>query len=52
MYDEIYGNDLWKQDIDKYDLVCKVEPFKRGLKELEAEIIITGRTRWQGAERA
>lgn len=46
MYDEVYGADLWKKDITQYDKVCKVEPFKRGLDELGAEIIITGRTRW------
>lgn len=46
MFDEVYGADLWQRDIEKYDEVCKVEPFRRGLKELGAEIIITGRTRW------
>ena len=51
-FDQIYGADLWQQDIEKYDEVCKVEPFRRGLSDLGAEIIITGRTRWQGAERA
>lgn len=52
MYDKVYGADLWKVDIEQYDKVCKVEPFQRGLKDLEAEVIITGRTRWQGNERA
>merc|ERR1719281_1362298 len=52
MYDKIYGADLWKTNIEEYDRVCKVEPFQRGLKDLGAEIIITGRTRWQGNERA
>lgn len=52
MFDKVYGADLWKTDISQYDKVCKVEPFQRGLKDLGAEIIITGRTRWQGAERA
>jgi 3'-phosphoadenosine 5'-phosphosulfate sulfotransferase (PAPS reductase)/FAD synthetase len=45
-FDKIYGADLWQQDISKYDDVCKVEPFRRGLSDLGAEIIITGRTRW------
>lgn len=45
-FDKIYGADLWQQDISKYDEVCKVEPFRRGLSDLGAEIIITGRTRW------
>jgi len=51
-YDKIYGADLWQKNIEEYDRVCKVEPFQRGLKDLEAEVIITGRTRWQGNERA
>eukprot|EP00747_Dinoflagellata_sp_TGD_P065035 gnl/TRDRNA2_/TRDRNA2_154174_c0_seq7.p1 gnl/TRDRNA2_/TRDRNA2_154174_c0~~gnl/TRDRNA2_/TRDRNA2_154174_c0_seq7.p1 ORF type:complete len:530 (+),score=125.44 gnl/TRDRNA2_/TRDRNA2_154174_c0_seq7:81-1670(+) len=52
MYDKIYGADLWKTNIEEYDRVCKVEPFQRGLKDLGAEVIVTGRTRWQGNERA
>jgi len=46
------GADLWKEDIDQYDKVCKVEPFQRGLKTLETDCMINGRTRWQGFERA
>merc|ERR1719324_699188 len=52
MYDKTYGADLWQTNIEEYDRVCKVEPFQRGLKDLGAEVIITGRTRWQGNERA
>jgi phosphoadenosine phosphosulfate reductase len=51
-YDKKYGADLWKTNIEEYDRLCKVEPFQRGLKDMGAEIIITGRTRWQGNERA
>jgi phosphoadenosine phosphosulfate reductase len=51
-FDKRYGADLWKEDIDEYDRVCKVEPFQRGLKTLETDCMINGRTRWQGAERA
>jgi len=51
-YDKRYGADLWKEDIDEYDRVCKVEPFQRGLKTLGTDCMINGRTRWQGAERA
>ena len=51
-YDKRYGADLWKEDIDEYDRVCKVEPFQRGLKTLETDCMINGRTRWQGFERA
>jgi phosphoadenosine phosphosulfate reductase len=52
MYDKKYGADLWQTNIEEYDRLCKVEPFQRGLKTLGAEIVVTGRTRWQGNERA
>ena len=51
-YDAKYGADLWKEDIEQYDKVCKVEPFGRGLKTLKTDCMINGRTRWQGFERA
>merc|ERR1719313_570569 len=51
-YDAKYGADLWKEDIEQYDKVCKVEPFQRGLKTLNCDCMINGRTRWQGFERA
>jgi len=51
-YDAKYGADLWKEDIEQYDKVCKVEPFQRGLKTLGTDCMINGRTRWQGFERA
>merc|ERR1719486_1331358 len=51
-YDAKYGADLWKEDVEQYDKVCKVEPFQRGLKTLETDCMINGRTRWQGFERA
>merc|ERR1712193_422330 len=51
-YDKKYGANLWKEDIDQYDKVCKVEPFQRGLKTLNTDCMINGRTRWQGFERA
>jgi 3'-phosphoadenosine 5'-phosphosulfate sulfotransferase (PAPS reductase)/FAD synthetase len=28
-YDAKYGADLWREDIEQYDKVCKVEPFQR-----------------------
>lgn len=46
-YDTKYGADLWKEDIEQYDKVCKVEPFQRGLKTLKTDCMINGRTRWQ-----
>jgi len=51
-FDEKYGADLWKEDIEQYDKVCKVEPFQRGLKTCNTDCMINGRTRWQGFERA
>lgn len=51
-YDKRYGADLWKENIEEYDRVCKVEPFQRGLKTLKTNCMINGRTRWQGFERA
>jgi len=51
-YDKKYGADLWKEDIEQYDKVCKVEPFQRGLKTCKTDVMINGRTRWQGFERA
>ena len=51
-YDKKYGANLWKEDIEQYDKVCKVEPFQRGLKTLNTNCMINGRTRWQGFERA
>merc|ERR1711966_216319 len=51
-YDAKYGANLWREDIEQYDKVCKVEPFQRGLKECGTDCMINGRTRWQGFERA
>lgn len=51
-FDQRYGANLWREDIDEYDRVCKVEPFQRGLKTLRTDCMINGRTRWQGFERA
>lgn len=51
-YDKKFGADLWKIDIEQYDKVCKVEPFQRGLKTLKTEVMINGRRRDHGAERA
>lgn len=51
-YDAKYGADLWKENIEEYDRVCKVEPFGRGLKTLETQAMVNGRRRDHGAERA
>merc|ERR1711937_693856 len=51
-YDAKHGADLWKVNIEEYDRICKVEPFQRGLKTLQTDCMINGRTRWQAIERA
>lgn len=50
-YDQ-YGRDYWMKDIDKYDMLCKVEPMNRALKEHNSDAWINGRRRDHGAERA
>lgn len=47
-----YGNDYWMKDIDAYDMLCKVEPMNRALKEQDSDCWINGRRRDHGAERA
>lgn len=47
-----YGRDLWKNDPETYDNLCKVEPFNRSLQELDVECLINGRRRDHGYERA
>lgn len=47
-----YGRDYWMKDIDQYDLLCKVEPMNRALKEQNSDCWINGRRRDHGAERA
>lgn len=47
-----YGRDFWMKDIDKYDMLCKVEPMNRALKEQNSDCWINGRRRDHGAERA
>jgi phosphoadenosine phosphosulfate reductase len=51
-YDKKYGADLWQVDVEQYDKVCKVEPFQRGLQSLNATVMINGRRRDHGEERA
>jgi phosphoadenosine phosphosulfate reductase len=51
-YDAKYGADLWKEDVEQYDKVCKVEPFQRGLKTLSTDVMLNGRRRDHGDERA
>eukprot|EP00240_Pyramimonas_obovata_P001821 CAMPEP_0118935264 /NCGR_PEP_ID=MMETSP1169-20130426/15291_1 /TAXON_ID=36882 /ORGANISM="Pyramimonas obovata, Strain CCMP722" /LENGTH=458 /DNA_ID=CAMNT_0006878275 /DNA_START=101 /DNA_END=1477 /DNA_ORIENTATION=+ len=51
-YDAKHGADLWKVNVEEYDRICKVEPFQRGLAETGCNVMLNGRTRWQGMERA
>lgn len=51
-YHAKYGRDYWMKDIDQYDLLCKVEPMNRALKEKNSDCWINGRRRDHGAERA
>ena len=52
VYLKKFGDKLWVADVEQYDKVCKVEPFQRGLKTLETDVMINGRRRDHGAERA
>ena len=47
-----YGRDYWMKDIDAYDMLCKVEPMNRALKEQNSDCWINGRRRDHGADRA
>lgn len=51
-YHAKYGRDYWMKDIDAYDMLCKVEPMNRALKEANSDAWINGRRRDHGAERA
>lgn len=50
--DAALGPELWRQDEPRYDRVCKVEPFARALAELDADVMVNGRRRDHGFERA
>mmetsp|Transcript_11337 Transcript_11337/g.14158 ORF Transcript_11337/g.14158 Transcript_11337/m.14158 type:complete len:447 (-) Transcript_11337:239-1579(-) len=51
-YEAKYGEKLWTINVEEYDRICKVEPFQRGLKTLNTDVMINGRRRDHGAERA
>jgi phosphoadenosine phosphosulfate reductase len=51
-YEAKYGTDYWMKDIDKYDMLCKVEPMNRALSEANSDCWINGRRRDHGADRA
>lgn len=48
---QIYGEELWKHDIDRFHFLTKIQPLERALKELNAEVWITGRRRDQSSTR-
>ena len=50
--DSVYGAEWWRRDIDAYDKLCKVEPFARSLSTLAVDVMLNGRRRDHGAERA
>ncbi len=52
VYLKKYGDKLWVAYVEQYDKICKVEPFQRGLKTLNTDVMINGRRRDHGAERA
>src|SRR5690606_5503060 len=45
-----YGPELWKRDLDRYQELSKVEPYRRSIAELDGWF--TGRRRDQAATRA
>jgi phosphoadenosine phosphosulfate reductase len=47
-----HGSDLFIRSVEEYDRICKVEPFNRSLKELQVDVMINGRRRDHGFERA
>lgn len=51
-YEADKGLEFWKEDIDEYDQLCKVEPLQRALKTFKSDCWINGRRRDHGAERA
>ncbi|CAK0787949.1 hypothetical protein CVIRNUC_011171 [Coccomyxa viridis] len=51
-YKKVHGSDLFITDIEEYDKICKVEPFQRSLKDMDVDVMINGRRRDHGFERA
>eukprot|EP00592_Proboscia_alata_P002797 CAMPEP_0194373574 /NCGR_PEP_ID=MMETSP0174-20130528/22060_1 /TAXON_ID=216777 /ORGANISM="Proboscia alata, Strain PI-D3" /LENGTH=453 /DNA_ID=CAMNT_0039152757 /DNA_START=218 /DNA_END=1576 /DNA_ORIENTATION=- len=50
-FDDAHGPDLYKTNPDTYDLLTKIEPSVRALRELKVSGWISGRRRDQGGER-
>ncbi|KAK9916259.1 hypothetical protein WJX75_000636 [Coccomyxa subellipsoidea] len=51
-FKKVHGSDLFIRDIEEYDRICKVEPFQRSLSDLNVDVMINGRRRDHGFERA
>ncbi|EIE26875.1 adenine nucleotide alpha hydrolases-like protein [Coccomyxa subellipsoidea C-169] len=51
-FKKAHGSDLFIRDIEEYDRICKVEPFQRSLQDLDVDVMINGRRRDHGFERA
>lgn len=49
---KVHGSDLFLRDGDQYDRIAKVEPFQRAMQELRADVMLNGRRRDHGGERA
>jgi phosphoadenosine phosphosulfate reductase len=49
-FERLYGPRLWERDLDRYQQVAKVEPFRRATEALDGWI--TGRRRDQSSSRA
>ena len=50
-FEKKYGERLWEKDENQYDFIVKVEPSQRAYRELNANAVLTGRRRSQGAKR-
>lgn len=48
-FEDRYGSELWKRDLDRYQELSKVEPYRRAIADLDGWI--TGRRREQSATR-
>ncbi|CAI5759542.1 unnamed protein product [Candida verbasci] len=48
---EKYGDQLWESNDSYYDYLVKVEPSQRAYKELNVNVVLTGRRKSQGGAR-
>ena len=50
-FEQQHGKKLWETDETLYDYLVKVEPARRGYREMGVRAVFTGRRRSQGGER-